>query len=288
MLERLRSPALALILFAICTVWPIAAPQGTPRRIVSLIPAVTEMLFAIGAGPQVVGVSSFDRFPPEVERVTKVGGLLDPDLERILSLKPDLVVIFDTQTELRTQLERAGIAVYRYRDGGLADVTQTIRALGQRAGRTASAAQLAGDIERRIAAIRRRARSMDRRPRTLVVLGREPMALRGIYVSGGIGFIHDMVEAADGENVFKEVKRRGLQATTEMILAKRPDVILEVRASDVSDDVARREAAVWNGLAIPAVAMHRVFMLRDDRIVVPGPRVAEGVEVIASALERAR
>jgi iron complex transport system substrate-binding protein len=288
MLERLRSPVLALILFALCTVWPIAAPQATPRRIVSLIPAVTEMLFAIGAGPQVVGVSSFDRFPPEVERVTKVGGLLDPDLERILSLKPDLVVIFDTQTELRTQLERAGIAVYRYRDGGLADVTQTIRALGQRAGRTAAAAQLAGDIERRIAAIRRRARSMDRRPRTLVVLGREPMALRGIYVSGGIGFIHDMVEAADGENVFKEVKRRGLQATTEMILAKRPEVILELRASDVSEEVAQREAAVWNGLAVPAVRMHRVFVLRDDRIVVPGPRVAEGVEVIASALGRAR
>jgi iron complex transport system substrate-binding protein len=288
MLERLRSPVLALILFALCTVWPIAAQQGTPRRIVSLIPAVTEMLFAIGAGPQVAGVSSFDRFPPEVERVTKVGGLLDPDLERILSLKPDLVVIFDTQTELRTQLERAGIPVYLYRDAGLSDVTQTIRALGRRVGRTASAARLAGDIERRIAAISRRARSVDRRPRTLVVLGREPMALRGIYVSGGIGFIHDMVEAADGENVFKEVKRRGLQATTEMILAKRPEVILELRASDVTEEVARREAAVWNGLAIPAVAMHRVFMLRDDRIVVPGPRVAEGVEIMASALGSAR
>ena len=79
------------------------------RRIVSLVPALTEMLFAIGAGPQVVGVSSFDAFPPEVKNLPRVGALLDPDTERILSLRPDLVIIYGSQTDLQTQFERAGI-----------------------------------------------------------------------------------------------------------------------------------------------------------------------------------
>ena len=73
---------------------------ATARRIVSVVPAVTEMLFAIGAGPQVVAVSSYDNWPPEVKPLTRVGALLDPDVERILQLRPDLVVVYGKQSEL--------------------------------------------------------------------------------------------------------------------------------------------------------------------------------------------
>ena len=83
---------------------------GPPQRIVSIVPAVTEMLFAIGAGPNVVAVSSFDTWPPEVKGLTKVGALLDPDIEQVIRLRPDLVVVYGTQPETRTKLERAGIA----------------------------------------------------------------------------------------------------------------------------------------------------------------------------------
>ena len=87
-------------------------PPSAPRRIISLIPAVTEMLFAIGAGPQVVAVSSFDRYPPQVEKLQRVGALIDPDVERILSLRPDMVAIYASQGDLRAQLERAKIPIY--------------------------------------------------------------------------------------------------------------------------------------------------------------------------------
>ena len=89
------------------------------------------MLFAIGAGPQVVAVSSFDTYPPEVAPLPRVGALLDPDVERVMSLAPDLVAIYGTQTDLKRQLERAAIPVFDYRHGGLADVFATIRALGR-------------------------------------------------------------------------------------------------------------------------------------------------------------
>ena len=110
-------------------------PSGHPARIISVIPAVTEMLFAIGAGPQVVAVGSFDDYPPEVARLPRVGALLDPDVERILSLRPDLVIVYESQNDLRTQLARVGIGMFVYKHAGLADITTTISALGDRVGR---------------------------------------------------------------------------------------------------------------------------------------------------------
>ncbi len=88
------------------------APQngGNPRRIVSLVPSATEMLFAMGAGSKVAGVSSFDRFPPDVQRLPKVGALVDPDVERILSLRPDLVIAYASQRDFLGRLARSGDA----------------------------------------------------------------------------------------------------------------------------------------------------------------------------------
>jgi iron complex transport system substrate-binding protein len=261
-----------------------AQDKHAPRRIISIIPAVTEMLFAMGAGPQVVAVSSFDRFPPEVEKLPRVGALIDPDLERILSLRPDLVAVYASQTDLRAQLDRAKVPIYLYRHAGLPDVTTTIRDLGTRVGRSEASAQIASAIEARLSEIRQRIAGQPR-PRTLIVFGRESGALRGIYASGGVGFVHDMVEAAGGENLFADIRRQAVQATTELILARRPDVVLELRAGSMTSEELAREVAVWNALsALPAVRDKRVIIISDERTVVPGPRVAEGTELIARAL----
>jgi iron complex transport system substrate-binding protein len=265
---------------------PHRQPTTSPHRIISVIPAATEMLFAIGAGPQVVGVGSFDTFPPEVSKLPKVGALLDPDVERILSLKPDLVVIYASQTDLKQQLDRAGIRSYEYKHAGLADVTSTIRALGDAAGHDQGAKTVAGSIERGLAEIRVRVRERPK-PRTLLVFGHERGALRGIYASGGIGFLDDMLTIAGGANVFADVRQQSVQATTEQIIARRPEVILEIRASNSAlqpGDVAS-ETRVWDALgSVPAVRAHRVMFLVDDRLVIPGPRVAEGTRLMAQAL----
>lgn len=268
------------------TVRPAVVAFQPPYRIVSLVPAVTEMLFALGAGHRVVGVSSFDRFPPEVANIQKVGALLDPDLERILSLQPDLVVLYHTQSDLRKQLERAKVPAYAYSHAGLRDVTATLRSVGNRIGIAARAAKLATDIESRIDAIRR-VSALGPRPRTLIVFGRENYALRGIYASGGQGFVHDMVTAAGGQNVFADMKREAVQATTELILARRPEIILELRADPIGPDEEKKELAVWRQLAsVPAVANRRVHIIADPRTVIPGPRIVEGIEVIAAAIKR--
>jgi iron complex transport system substrate-binding protein len=264
------------------------APQTAPgaKRIISLVPAVTEMLFAIGAGERVVGVSSYDTFPPDVKRLPSVGALLDPNVERILSLKPDLVVAYGSQVDLKAQLARAGIGVFDYRHAGLADVTATIRSLGERTGDAPRARAVADGIEQGLRAIRSRVQGRPR-PRTLLVFGRERMALRGLYASGGVGFLDDMLDVAGGTNVFAAVALQSVQASTEQILTRRPEVILEIRAANSAFPSGDREAElnVWKALAaVPAVRANRVHFLFDDRIVIPGPRVVDGTAAIARAL----
>jgi iron complex transport system substrate-binding protein len=285
MMGTLRRSCLVVLMWPLVALLPAAVqPQPHPQRIISLIPAVTEMLFAIGAGPQVVGVGSFDDFPAEVRALPRVGALLDPDIERIISLKPDLVVVYATQSDLQKQLERAKIPIFRYQHAGLADVTVTIRQLGERIGRSAEATEVTQQIDRALDDIRRRT-AKSPRPRTLLVFGREALALRGIYASGGVGFLQDMLTVAGGDNVFAEVKRQAVQATAELVLARRPDVILELRGVSLTDDAKKRELAVWQALsAVPAIKTGRIVFIADQRTVVPGPRVAEGTELLARAL----
>ena len=277
---------IAAIVLAVTTLLPGSGPyaQDRPSRIISLIPAVTEMLFAIGAGDRVIAVSSFDEYPPQVRTLQRVGALLDPDLERILALKPDLVAVYASQTDLRRQLERAGIATYTYKHAGLADILTTLRDVGARVGREPETSRVIANIERGLENVRRRVSGLPR-PKTMLVFGREALAIRGVYASGGVGFLHDMLMAAGGENLFADVARESVQATSELILARRPDVILELRAGEIPEERQRAEIDVWHALSsLPAVKSNRVYFITDPRTVVPGPRVAEGTELIARAL----
>jgi iron complex transport system substrate-binding protein len=241
----------------------------------------------MGAGPDVVGVSSFDRFPSEVASLPKVGALVDPDFERIVALRPTLVVVYESQQELIGRLERASIAMYRYHpavEDGLADIPRTLRRLGERVGHAQAADAVASDIERELASVRARVAGRPR-PATALVFGREPGALRGIYVSGGMGFLHDLLETAGGRDVFQDVKRESLQASTEVMLARGPEVIIELRTATMAPGQLDGERAVWNRLgALPAVRNNRVHILTDPALTIPGPRIAHAARTFMSVL----
>lgn len=263
----------------------VGASHAPPARIVSLVPSATEVLFAIGAGSRVVGVGSFDNYPPAVASLPRVGALIDPDIERILSLRPDLMICYASQTDLITQLERAGIPTYRYRHGSLADIADTVRRLGAAAGLPADAEALAAGIERDLETVQRRVQGRTR-PRVMLVIGRSAGALRAINVSGGYGFLHDLVELAGGRNVFADVARESVGVSTETVLARAPEVILELRYAEAPSPESRaRERRVWNALpGVPAVRTHRVVLLYGGELVVPGPRVTETARAFARAI----
>jgi len=281
---------IGLTFVAVIVFWATHPATTQPRpaaaqRIVSLVPALTEMLFAIGAGPQVVAVSSYDEFPPEVKSLPKVGALLDPDMERILALRPDLVVSYGSQTDMQAQLARAKIRVFSYRHAGLNGVFATLKDLGEAVGRTTDSERLAREIRSGLDAIRARVRGRPK-PRTLLVFERDPESLRGVYVSGGVGFLHDMLGIAGGVNVFADVARESVQPSVETMLARAPEFILEVRATGLlaAADVPQAKR-VWGALAsVPAVQRGHIQILTGDHLVVPGPRVVQGTDAFARAL----
>ena len=273
-----------LVPFALCLA-AVASGQAPPKRIISLVPNVTEILFAIGAGPQVVAVSTYDIEPPEVRSLPTVGALVDPDTERIIALRPDLVITYGSQSDLQEQLKRASIPFFDYRHGGLDHIMVTMRALGARTGHAQQAEQAARALQAGIDAVKARVAGKPR-PRTLLVFGREPGSLRNIYASAGRGFLHDMLVAAGGEDVLNDIDKESAQVSTETILTRKPDVILELNAATRLND-ADLKAVVdpWLALSsVPAVRNRRVIILTGPGMTVPGPRVVEGIEKMAKAL----
>ena len=262
----------------------VQARSLAPSRIVSVIPAVTEMLFAIGAGPQVVGVGSYDHFPAEVEKLPKVGALLDPDFEKILSLKPDLVVVYGTQADFIARLTKASIPMFRYEHAGLADITTTIRKLGDAVGQTKNAEGLASGMERDLEAIRARVSALPK-VKTLLIFGREAGSLRGIYASGGVGFLHDLLLLVGGTDVFGDVKQQSVVISSEQVLARAPEAIIELYEQSATDARLATEKAVWKQLpSVPAVRNNRLYLLRGDFLTSPGPRIVQAARAIADAL----
>ena len=259
--------------------------QAPPKRIISLVPNVTEILFAIGAGPQVVAVSTYDVEPPEVRSLPTVGALIDPDTERIISLRPDLVVTYGSQADLQEQLKRSSIPFFDYRHGGLNHIMVTMRALGARTGHVDQAEKVARGLQAGIDAVKNRVAGKPR-PRTLLVFGREPGSLRNVYASAGRGFLHDMLVVAGGEDVLNDIDKESAQVSTEMILARKPDVILELNsASRLNEADLKAVVDPWMTLSsVPAVRNKRVIILNGPGLTVPGPRVLDGIQKMADAL----
>jgi iron complex transport system substrate-binding protein len=270
-----------LALVAACRPREEAKPQVVSGpRVVSLVPAVTEMLFAVGAGPQVVGVSSFDTMPAEVATRPRVGALLDPDVERILSLKPDLVVTYGSQDALQQQLARAKIATFTYRHGGIGDTLATLEGIGARTGHADAGREAAQMLRAQLTSVRMRVDGRPR-PKVLLVFGREPGSIRNVWASGGKGFLHELLDVAGAENVFADVDRENVQATSELLLTRAPEVIVELRAEGRADDAP----SPWLTLpGLPAVKAGRIISLQGGQFVVPGPRLGEAAEALARAL----
>jgi ABC-type Fe3+-hydroxamate transport system substrate-binding protein len=179
------------------------------------------------------------------------------------------------------RLDRAGIRTYSYRHAGLQDVIGTIDDLAAVTGRHSRGAELTSAIGAHLDEIRRRVQGRPQ-PRTLLVIGREPGSLRGMYVSGGVGFLHDMLVLAGGMNVFDDVARESVQPSMEVLLARGPEVIVELKPSSTSADA---DLGVWQRLStIPAVRHARLSVLTGQHLVVPGSRIADAAESLARVL----
>lgn len=242
------------------------------ERIISLAPNVTEMLFALGLGSNVIAVGDFDQFPPEVRTRERIGGLINPNIERIIELRPDLVITYGTQDVLSSQLADLRIRAFPYTHGNIEQTLAYLESLGRLTGRANEARVITDRIRHAFETLRESA-TVDR-PRVLLLHGRGTGLMGGFYSIGARAFQHELIEIGGGRNLFEDVDREIIQPTLEEVLARQPEVIIETLAPDRSSEDREAHRSDWNRFPdLPAVKSGRVFVVSDDYMLSPGPRV---------------
>jgi iron complex transport system substrate-binding protein len=270
----MRGLLLASLLAVGCR--PAAERTATPppaRRIVSLAPSSTELLFALGAGGQVVGRTTWCRYPPAALRVADVGDGLNPNIEAIAARRPDLVVLYRSPLNetAATQLARLGIPAVTLAQDRLEDVAGAARVLGRLTGREAAGDSIGAAME----ALLRAAPAAAFARVAFVVWDNPPMVI------GGGSYLDQLATLAGGINVFHDLGAASAVVSIETIVARNPDVILALSDSaELPAYSARRE---WR--AIRAVRERRFIMLPADLFGRPSPTAPAAVAVLRRALE---
>lgn len=249
-----------------------------PTRIVSLAPSDTELLFALGLGERVVGVDTFSNYPPEASKIDKVGGLSDTNLEKIVSLTPDLVLAAGiTSKELITSLESRGLTVLVLNPTNLAGVVANMKLLAQVANVPEKGEAAAAGFQKKLDDIAAKVKDAKAKPRVFYELDQT------LFTVGPGSFVDDMIEKAGGQNIVTDGSNPYPQLNQEAVISKDPEVILlgdDTGGVDTPEKILARPG--WSN--VTAIKNKRVVTLTADLVSRPGPRAALGVENIAKAL----
>ncbi len=249
-----------------------------PERIISLAPSITETLYALGVEDRLVGDTNYCDFPPEAKLKPHVGNLLNPSLEKIVSLKPDLVLGDAESNRLQTadQLERLGIPLYGLRAHNVADTLKSIEDVGQILGSEAQAAALAAKLRARVQAVEQRVSGRPR-PRVLFVVWYQPL-----ITAGPDTFVADVIRLAGGESIANDLRGEWPHMSLEDVVARDPDIILFPRTEAFAPDLAEfRRLPGWKDLR--AVKEGRLEFI-SDAINRPSPRLVDALEEVAAIL----
>jgi iron complex transport system substrate-binding protein len=253
--------------------------KGPPQRIVSVAPSVTEILFALGLGGRVAGVSVYCQFPPEALKKEKIGGYINPSLEKIVALKPDLVIGI-AEGDLKSFVDKlAGlkIPVYIANPQNVSEVLNSIQKIGEATFSSPAAGKVVAGMKERIQGIQSRVRG---RPqfRVLHILNFDPL------ISAGKGtFVDDLIRLAGGRNLAEKAQGRYPRFSMEEVLAQDPEVIL--LASMKSQDPMTEQRQWWERWkTVSAVKHNRIYVLDSDLIHRPSPRIVDGLEQVARAI----
>lgn len=272
----LRLVVVAIALASACRERAAALPAGAPR-IVSLSPATTGILIALGLRGQLVGVDRFSHEQLGLPDVPSLGGLFAPDLERTLELRPSAVfaVRSESQAGFFEALRTRGIAVYEIETGGSLDaVIANYAAIGARVGREAEGRALAAKVRAQLAAV---AASVAGRPRPTValVVEREPL-----YVAAGASFASALIDAAGGRNVFADLARAYPQVSLELLAERAPDVLIDSTRTAQGPDAERDARAFWGRFAWAK----RVELVPPGVATLPGAELARGAELLRARI----
>jgi iron complex transport system substrate-binding protein len=252
-----------------------------PARIVSLAPNVTEILFELGAGQRIVGVTRFCDYPAEAKDIPKIGGIVDTDFEAIIARRPDLVVGTSSGADpkIARQLDEADIAYGFVRMDNLEQTYRGIEKIGDFIGAADRGRALAAKMKARVDEVARASQPASKqaeRPRVLMVFGRNPLVAAGPKTFG-----HELVELAGGDNVMGDAQTSYPKLDIEKVISLNPERIIDATMAGEELD-----AEFWTEYdSIDAVQGGHVYLIADPVVLRPAPRLVEGLGIIRKAVE---
>jgi iron complex transport system substrate-binding protein len=241
---------------------------------------VTELLFALGAGDRLVGVTNRCDYPPEATRIERVGGFGKPNVEKLLALAPDLVVIAGPAgRDVSQALHKSGVRTLEVKIRSFEEMFQTLRQLGEAVGMSVQADTLIARMQAELQAVATQEVRGGRRTRVFVELWDRPLT-----TAGGPSFLDDVIERAGGVNVAHGLSQPHPRISAEQVIAWNPDVIVVAHMAHGGDAAEQMEERIsWADIA--AVRGQRIIRdLPPDHLLRPGPRLIEGVKLLAQRL----
>ncbi len=249
-----------------------------PERIVSLAPSNTEILFALGLGDKVVGVTDFCDFPKEATSKEKIGGFSDPNIEKIIELKPDLVLGTGMHQKLISQLEDVGLTVFIFDPKGINDVLKSIETVGTLTGQTDTSEKLVSEMNEKIDEVKGKVADLtdEQKPLVYYEVWNDP-----IMTVGPGALMYEIIEMAGGQNIAADFKEDYPQLSLEVLIEKDPQVIV-ASAGSMSEPGKVKERKGWEDIS--AVKEGKVYVIEEDKVVRAGPRIADGLVDVAKII----
>lgn len=253
--------------------------KKTPQRIVSLAPSNTEILFALGLGDRVVGVTTFCDYPAEAKKKEKIGGFKNPNLEKVIALKPDLVLATGgIQQPFIQELEKAGIPVFVLHPKNLNQIIAGIQTVGKITGQLEESKRLTARMSKTIADISSKVTSQKKRsrPKVFVEIFNQPL-----YSAGAGTFINDLIKISGGKNIAAQAGSGYVVYSLENLLKEDPDIYIAMKGSMNDPGLLKKRTGFSD---LKAVKNNRVYVVDDNLVSRPGPRIVQGLKIVAKAI----
>lgn len=255
--------------------------EKLPERIVSLSPSNTEILFSLGLEDRLVGVTDFCEYPEAAKSKEKVGGFADPSVEKIVSLKPDIVLTTDLHRQVVEQLDAMGISSVMINPGNMEEMLESIELIGFVTGVKEKAEALTLGLRTRIKAVSEEMAGIpdDKKPRVYYEIFPTPL-----ITAGPNTFVDDIIKLTGGVNIAADANKAYPEYSQEMIVSKNPQIIIYSHhgsSQETVEDILGRTG--WG--SIDAIKEKRVFYIDEDIVQLATPRLVEGLEAVSRLLK---
>lgn len=262
---------------------------GDPlKRVVSLAPNITEIMFRIGAGDLLIGRTEFCLYPEAAQQVPAVGGYLNPDYEKLVALQPDIIFMLPN-LEMERKLQNLELKTFTLPNETVEEIFFGIKTLGRLLNRSREAEAVIEGIQDTLHWVREKAAERDTLS-TLLVVGREAGTLKALYAAGKDTYLSEILELCGGRNVLEDVPARYFDVSKEDLIQRDPDLIVEFRLID-ADKVAEEVPSLkadWNVLStLKAVQNDHIVILSERAFLIPGPRISQLAVAMNEVLQKA-